>query len=156
MVILPRCAECGGAGALEGDWEQEKSGQTVSSFGKCKVSSCVVEASNTVLQALCLASSTCVYFAWKDIQWRTEGYWQNREYKEREVMDSNYFCRIFPVDSFAIRKPAKPWEYGPRVCLSNFNPGKIFLEISDLAIGGHHFLDHLPLVRRRPPTEDNI
>ena len=50
----------------------------------------------------------------------------------KDVILYDYKCRIFPVDSFKITKPANKWQYGPRVCLSNFNPGDTNIPISDM------------------------
>ena len=51
--------------------------------------------------------------------WDWQGKWVSNM-----VIHHDYLCRIFPMESIeGVVRPSS-WEFGPRVCLSNFNPGK--------------------------------
>ena len=81
---------------------------------------------------MCIASPTCEYFTWKDVEKKKECWYSNCW----EEIVHDYKCQLLPLDGLTLNKPMLVWDlilnkhlpiwkYGPRNCLSNFNPGQL-------------------------------
>ena len=106
-----------------GAHEAETKGNSVDSSGKCKVSR--KNFSRTLkydffYQAKCTASPTCASWTWHKSTLRLE---LNKD-GVLVWKGENHICRLFTEDpTLYVEKPSV-WKFGPRTCLSNFNPGK--------------------------------